>query len=61
MSPTAVGIIGFFVLVALMFMRIPVGFVMAVVGILGFGILVSWDAAFLLTARDFFPSSGHTT
>ncbi|MBP9020574.1 MAG: TRAP transporter large permease [Syntrophobacterales bacterium] len=58
MSPTAVGIIGFFVLVALMFMRIPVGFVMAVVGILGFGILVSWDAAFLLTARDFFSIFG---
>ncbi len=58
MTPTAVGIIGFFVLVALMFMRIPVGFVMAVVGVLGFGILVSWDAAFLLTARDFFSIFG---
>lgn len=58
MTPTAVGIIGFFVLIALMFMRIPVGFVMAIVGVLGFGILVSWDAAFLLTARDFFSIFG---
>ncbi len=58
MTPTAVGILGFVVLVFLMFMRLPVGFVMAIVGILGFGALVSWDAAFLLTARDFYSSFG---
>ena len=58
MTPTAVGILGFVVLVALMFLRIPVGFVMALVGILGFGTLVSWDAAFLLTARDFYSIFG---
>ena len=45
---------GFIVLIALMFMRIPVGFVMAIVGFTGFGCLVSWDAALNLLARDFF-------
>lgn len=58
MTPTTVGILGFVALVVLMFMRLPVGFVMAIVGILGFGMLVSWDAAFLLTARDFYSSFG---
>jgi len=58
MTPTVVGILGFVVLVALMFLRIPVGFVMAIVGVIGFGMLVSWDAAFLLTARDFFSIFG---
>ncbi len=58
MTHTTIGILGFVVLIALIFLRIPVGFVMAIVGILGFGTLVSWDAAFLLTARDFFSIFG---
>jgi len=58
MTPTVVGILGFVVLILLMFLRIPVGFVMALVGILGFGTLVSWDAAFLLTARDLYSIFG---
>jgi tripartite ATP-independent transporter DctM subunit len=54
MTPITAGIIGFVVLVALMFLRIPVGFVMAIVGFTGFGLLVSWDASLNLMARDFF-------
>jgi len=54
MTPTTAGIIGFVVLVALMFLRIPVGFVMAIVGFTGFGLLVTWDASLNLLARDFF-------
>lgn len=54
MTPISAGIIGFFVLIALMFLRIPVGFVMAIVGFTGFGLLVSWDASLNLLARDFF-------
>ena len=54
MSPTEAGIIGFVVLVCLMFMKMPVGFVMALVGFGGFGMLVSWDASMNLTARDLF-------
>ena len=54
MTPTTAGILGFFILIALMFLRIPVGFVMAIVGLFGFGYLVSWEAAQNLIARDFF-------
>jgi len=58
MTPITAGIIGFVVLVALMFLRIPVGFVMAIVGFTGFGLLVSWDASLNLLARDFFSIFG---
>lgn len=54
MTPTMMGLLGFVVLVALMFLRIPVGFVMALVGFAGFALLVSWDASLNLIARDFF-------
>ncbi|MFB3925469.1 MAG: TRAP transporter large permease [Syntrophales bacterium] len=54
MNPTTIGTLGFAVLVFLMFLRIPVGFVMAIVGFFGFGVMVSWDAALNLIARDFF-------
>lgn len=54
MTPVMTGAAGFMVLIVLMFMRIPVGFVMAVVGFLGFGYLVSWPASLNLLARDFF-------
>ena len=53
MTPTEAGIYGFIVLVALMFLKIPVGFVMALVGLMGFAFLVSWDAALNLMAQDF--------
>jgi C4-dicarboxylate transporter DctM subunit len=58
MTPITAGIIGFVVLVALMFLRIPVGFVMAIVGFTGFGLLVSWEASLNLMARDFFSIFG---
>ena len=53
MTPTEAGLYGFIVLVALMFLKIPVGFVMALVGLLGFAFLVSWEAALNLMAQDF--------
>jgi TRAP-type mannitol/chloroaromatic compound transport system permease large subunit len=53
-TPITSGIAGFFLLVLLMFLRIPVGFTMALVGFVGFAVLVSWDAALNLMARDFF-------
>jgi C4-dicarboxylate transporter, DctM subunit len=58
MTPTLTGIIGFVVLVILMFLRMPVGFVMAIVGYLGFGLLVSWSAASNLLIRDFYSTFG---
>jgi len=54
MTPVTAGISGFVILIALMFMRIPVAFVMGLVGFLGFGYLVSWPASLNLLARDFF-------
>jgi len=56
MTPTATGLIGFAVLIVLMFLRMPVGFVMALVGYLGFGLLVSWSAASNLVIRDFYST-----
>jgi ABC-type Fe3+-siderophore transport system permease subunit len=41
MTPVAAGLTGFAVLIILMFLRIPVGFVMAIVGVGGFAYLVS--------------------
>ncbi len=54
MTPIATGLIGFALLIVLMFARIPVGFVMTLVGFLGFGLLTSWGASLNLIARDFF-------
>jgi len=53
-TPITIGIAGFVLLILLMFLRIPVGFTMAIVGFLGFGVLVSWNAALNLMARDVF-------
>ena len=54
MTPVHAGILGFVVLVALMLVRIPVGFVMTLIGFAGFGFLVSWNASLNLLIRDFF-------
>lgn len=56
MTPTTAGLIGFAALILLMFLRMPVGFVMALVGYLGFGALVSWSAASNLVIRDFYST-----
>jgi len=58
MTPTEAGIYGFVALVALMFLKIPVGFVMALVGLIGFAHLVSWDASLHLMVQDFFSVFG---
>ncbi|MCD6153775.1 MAG: TRAP transporter large permease [Syntrophobacterales bacterium] len=54
MSPTTVGLIGIAALFLLIFSRMPVGFVMAIIGFLGFGYLVSFDASMNLIAKDVF-------
>ena len=58
MSPAMIGAIGIAVLVLLLFSRMPVGFVMALVGVVGFGLLVSFDAAFNLMVKDIFAVFG---
>ncbi len=58
MSPAMAGIIGLSLLFVLIFTKMPVGFVMALVGFLGFGYVVSFDAALNLFARDLFDIFG---
>jgi len=57
-SPTAIGLIGIAALFILIFLRIPVGFVMAAVGFLGFGCVVSFDASMNMIAKDLFSVFG---
>lgn len=54
MNPVIVGIIGIVVLIVLFLLRLPVGFALALVGVLGFGYLVSPQAGFGILARDLF-------
>lgn len=58
MSPTAVGIIGLAALFLFIFSRMPVGYVMAIIGFIGFGYLVSFDASMNLIAKDVFSVFG---
>jgi len=52
MTPTVIGIIGIAALFLLIFSRMPIGFIMIIVGFLGFGSIVSFDAGLSLVARD---------
>jgi len=57
-SPTLTGLVGIAALFILIFLRIPVGFVMAGVGFLGFGYIVSFDASMNMIAKDLFSVFG---
>lgn len=54
MNPVHVGIIGIVFLVISLFSKFPVAFCMALVGLLGFGYLVSPEAALNIIAKDFY-------
>ena len=58
MTPTVTGIIGLLALFILIFSRMPVGFVMALIGFTGFGYIVNYDAALNLIAKDIFDVFG---
>lgn len=58
MNPTAAGLIGIAALFLLIFLRMPVGFVMAAVGFVGFGCTVSFDASMNMIAKDLFSVFG---
>ena len=58
MDPTTVGLIGLVILVILLFSRMPVGFVMALVGFVGFSYLVSLEAGLRVFAKDVFDIFG---
>ncbi len=64
MNPTLVGIIGIAVMVIIFMSRMPVAFVMAMIGYLGFSIMISEQGALSLLSRsvyDTFSSYGLTT
>lgn len=52
MSPTMVAIIGIVVMLLIMFLRLPVGFAMALAGFLGISYFLSPQAAFHILATD---------
>ncbi len=56
MDPVLIGVVGTIVLVLLFLLRMPVGFTMALVGVLGFSFMVTPDAGMNILARDFFDT-----
>jgi len=56
MDPVLVGILGIVLLLVMFILNMPVSFAMAFVGFLGFGYLISWDAAVSLLIRDIFST-----
>jgi C4-dicarboxylate transporter DctM subunit len=56
MDPVLVGILGIVFLLVMFILNMPVAFAMAFVGFLGFGYLISWDAAVSLLTRDIFST-----
>jgi C4-dicarboxylate transporter, DctM subunit len=64
MTPTLIGIIGIVVMLALFMTRMPVAYVMAIVGWAGFSIMINQRAGLAILSRDFyetFSSYGLTT
>lgn len=58
MDPTTVGLIGLGVLIVVLFSRMPVGFVMGLLGVLGFSYVVSWEGGLRIMAKDIFGIFG---
>lgn len=56
MSPTLIGILGFTALIVLLFTGMPIGFLMTLIGAIGFACIVSPDAALNLILQDFFST-----
>jgi C4-dicarboxylate transporter DctM subunit len=54
MSPTTIGLIGTILLVAIFFTRMPVAYVMTLVGFVGFSYVISPSAGLKLLSRDFY-------
>jgi C4-dicarboxylate transporter DctM subunit len=54
MDPVVLGIVSIIVLVGVFLLRMPVGFAMAFVGVIGFSLFVTPEAGMNILARDFF-------
>ncbi len=58
MSPEIVGIVGVLAMVVLLFLRVPVAIAMIGVGLVGFALIINWNAALARLGSDaFFASS----
>lgn len=58
MDPTTAGLIGLGILIILLFSRMPVGFVMALVGFVGFSYVISLEGGLRIFAKDAFSIFG---
>jgi C4-dicarboxylate transporter, DctM subunit len=56
MNPTLIGIIGILIMLLLFLTRMPVAFVMASVGFVGFSIVISTDAGLVLLSRNIYET-----
>lgn len=64
MNPTIVGLLGIVIMVALFFSRMPVAYVMTLMGVVGFSVIISVQGGLNLLSRDIysiFSSYGLTT
>lgn len=56
MTPEIIGLIGILVFLLLIFLKVPIAYAMMTVGLIGFGLIVSFKAAFSMIATDVFSS-----
>ncbi|MCA1792987.1 MAG: TRAP transporter large permease [Desulfotignum sp.] len=56
MNPTLIGIIGILIMLVLFLTRMPVAFVMATVGFVGFSVVISTDAGLVLLSRNIYET-----
>ncbi len=56
MSPTTIGVIGIVIMLAIFMTKMPVAYVMTMVGFLGFGILISFKGALTMLPSNFYDS-----
>ncbi|MFN2437228.1 MAG: TRAP transporter large permease [Desulfotignum sp.] len=54
MSPTLIGILGILIMILMFLTRMPVAFVMATVGFVGFSLMISTDAGLVLLSRNIY-------
>ncbi|MBW6463852.1 MAG: TRAP transporter large permease [Bacillota bacterium] len=56
MSPTTIGLIGILLFFLLIILKMPIAYVMAMIGFAGFAYLTSMQAAFALVSKDLFST-----
>ena len=56
MSPTLIGITGILIMILMFLTRMPVAFVMATVGFVGFSIVINTDAGLVLLSRNIYET-----